>query len=47
MFDSSVKNVTLVLALTPPIIWGLDLAMTNIFIAVAIWVIEAVKWLND
>ena len=40
------KTLTLILALTLPIIWGLDLTMTNIFIAVAIWVIEVVKWLN-
>lgn len=41
------KSLTLILALTLPIIWGLDLTITNIFIAVAIWVIEVAKWMND
>lgn len=40
------KTLTLILALTLPIIWGLDLTITNIFIAVALWVVEVVDWLN-
>lgn len=40
------KALTLTLALTLPIIFGLDLVMTNITIAVAIWAITAVDWLN-
>lgn len=41
------KALTLVLALTLPIIFGLDLQITNISIAVAIWVIAVVKWMDD
>lgn len=40
------KALTLTLALTLPIIFGLDLVMTNIFIAVALWTIAVVDWLN-
>lgn len=41
------KALTLILALTLPIIWGLDLTCCNITIAVFIWAYEVVKWLND
>lgn len=41
------KTLTLILALTLPIIWGLDLTFCNIMIAVAIWAIEVIKWMND
>ena len=41
------KAVTLILALTLPIIWGVDLTLCNIAIAVSVWVIEVAKWLND
>lgn len=41
------KALTLILALMLPIIWGLDLTVCNIAIAVAIWVIEVATWLND
>lgn len=41
------KALTLILALTLPIIWGLDLTFCNITIAVAIWAIEVIKWMND
>lgn len=41
------KALTLTLALTLPIIFGLDLVMTNITIAIIIWAIVVVKWLND
>jgi hypothetical protein len=41
------KALTLILALTLPIIWGLDLTFCNIAIAVGIWVIKVIKWLND
>lgn len=41
------KALTLILALTLPIIWGLDLTCYNITIAVFIWAYEVVKWLND
>lgn len=41
------KSLTLVLALTLPIIFGLDLQITNISIAVAVWVITVIKWMND
>lgn len=40
------KNLTLILALTLPIILGLDLTFCNIVIAIAIWAIEVVKWMN-
>lgn len=40
------KNLTLILALTLPIILGLDLTFCNILIAIAIWGIEVVKWMN-
>lgn len=41
------KALTLTLALTFPIIWGLDLTCCNITIAIAVWAIEAIKWMND
>lgn len=41
------KSLTLILALTLPIIWGLDLTFCNIYIAVGIWGIEVVNGLND
>lgn len=41
------KSLTLILALTLPIIFELDLTLCNIAIAVTIWVAEVVKWLND
>ena len=41
------KSLTLILALTLPIIFELDITLCNIAIAVAIWVIEVAKWLND
>ena len=41
------KAVTLILALTLPVICGIDLTLCNIAIAVAVWVIEVAKWLND
>lgn len=41
------KALTLTLALTLPIIFGLDLTFCNIAIAVTIWVIEVIKWMND
>ena len=41
------KALTLILALTLPIIWGLDITICNIVIAVTVWVIEVAKWLND
>lgn len=41
------KALTLILALTLPIIWELDLTFCNIAIAVVIWVIEVIKWMND
>lgn len=40
------KALTLTLALTLPIIFGLDLTFSMITIAVAIWVFEVVDWLN-
>lgn len=40
------KALTLILALTLPIIGGLDITFCNIMIAVGIWVIEVVKWMN-
>lgn len=40
------KALTLILALTLPIIWELDLTFCNIVIAVMICVIEVVKWMN-
>lgn len=41
------KVLALTLALTLPIIWGLDITFCNIAIAVTIWVIEMIKWMND
>lgn len=41
------KTLTLILALTLPIVWGLDLTVCNIYIAVALWIIEVIKWMND
>lgn len=41
------KTLTLILALTLPIILGLDLTVCNIAIAVTIWIIEVIKWMND
>lgn len=41
------KELTLTLALTTPIIFGLDLQATNIIIAFVIWIITAIKWLNE
>lgn len=41
------KTLTLILALTLPIIWGLDLTFWNIAIAVTLWIIEVIKWMND
>lgn len=41
------KSLTLILALTLPIIWGLDLTISNIFIAVGLWGIELANWLHD
>lgn len=41
------KNLTLILALTVPIIWGLDLTICNVFIALTIFGIEVVKWMNN
>lgn len=41
------KALTLILALTLPIIFELDLTICNIAIAVVIWAIEVAKWLND
>lgn len=41
------KALTLILALTLPVIWGLDLTCCNIIIAVMIWAIEVIKWIND
>lgn len=41
------KNLTLILALTLPIIWGLDLTICNSFITLMVWGVEVVKWLND
>lgn len=41
------KALMLILALLLPIIWGLDLTFCNIVIAVAVWVAEVAKWLND
>lgn len=41
------KALTLALALTLPIIFGLNLTFCNIAIAVTIWVIEVIKWMND
>lgn len=41
------KTLTLILALTLPIILGLDLTFSNIAIAVALWIIEVIKWMND
>lgn len=41
------KALTLTLALTLPIIWGLDLTFCNLTIAVTVWAIEAIKWMND
>lgn len=43
----NMKTLTLILALTLPIIWELDLAFCNIAIAVALWIIEVIKWMND
>lgn len=40
------KALTLILALLLPILWGLDLTFCNVVIAVAIWAIEVVKWMN-
>lgn len=44
---TKMKALTLTLALTLPIIWGLDLTFCNIMIAVAIWAVEVIKWMND
>lgn len=41
------KELTLTLALTLPIIFGLDLQMSNISIALVIWVITVIKWINE
>ena len=41
------KSLTLILALTLPIIWGADLTCSNITIAILIWGFEVAKWLND
>lgn len=41
------KNLTLILALTLPIVLSLDLTFCNIVIAVAIWASEVIKWMND
>lgn len=41
------KTLTLILALILPIIWGLDLTFCNIAIAVTLWIIEVIKWMND
>lgn len=41
------KVLTLILALTLSIIWGLDLTFCNIVIAITIWAIEVIKWMND
>lgn len=41
------KALTLTLALMLPIIWDLDLTFCSITIAVTIWAIEAIKWMND
>lgn len=43
----NMKTLTLILALTLPIIWGLDLTFCNIAIAVVLWIIEVIKWMND
>lgn len=40
------KNLTLILALTLPIILGLNLTFCNIVIAIVIWVIEVIKWMD-
>lgn len=41
------KTLTLTLALTLPIIFELDLVITNITIAIFTWAIVAAKWLTD
>lgn len=41
------KALTLTLALTLPIIFELNLVITNITIAIFIWAIVAAKWLTD
>ncbi len=41
------KCLTLILALTLPIIWGLDLTICNVFIALMVWGVEVVKWMNN
>ena len=41
------KALTLTLALTLPIIFELDLVITNITIAIFIWAIVATRWLTD
>lgn len=41
------KALTLTLALTLPIIFELDLVITNITIAIFIWVIVTANWLSD
>lgn len=43
----NMKTLTLILALTLPIIFGLDLTFSTIAIAVALWIIEVIKWMND
>lgn len=41
------KSLTLILALTLPIICGLDLTICNVFIACMVWGVEVVKWMNN
>lgn len=41
------KALTLTLALTLPIIFELDLVITNITIALFIWAIVTANWLSD
>lgn len=41
------KALTLTLALTLPIIFELDLVITNLTIAIFIWAIVAVEWLTN
>lgn len=41
------KALTLTLALTLPIIFELDLVMTNITIAIFTWAVVAAKWLTN
>lgn len=40
------KSLTLILALTLPIVWGLDLTICNVFIAIMIWGLKVVEWMN-